>query len=79
MERAMSACALLGSDSVAATMICVALGALLVGLIVLGFGPLRSRLAPTSRSRPASEGVIGIWLLSRELDTTSHVGTELRP
>ena len=74
MEPLMSACALVGSGSVAVTIACLAVAALLLAAIALGFGPLRSWLAPggvragsPGRAGQVEAGVLGTWRLYRQL------------
>ena len=74
MEPLISACALLGSGSVAVTIACLAVAALLLAAIALGFGPLRSWLAQggvragsPGRVGQVEAGVLGTWRLYRQI------------
>lgn len=76
--RLAQACDLLASRSVdALAMVCIALGAVLLALVALGFGPLRARLAPTASYRPPRArgadwdgGLLSTWNLYRQLRHT---------
>lgn len=73
--RFAAACDLLASGhGVPLGVLCLAVAASLVTLIVLGFGPLRAWLAPTLPSRLAAtraghwdDGLPGVWRLYRQV------------
>jgi len=81
MERLMTACALLGSGSIAVTVACLGAAALLFAAIALGFGPLRAWLAGAGAGRASAarggqgdRGLLGTWRLYRLLRPATQRG-----
>jgi len=79
MDEFVSTCDLLTSEfGATTTLVCVVLGTLLLALIALGFGPLRSWLAPAVVSRSTrhfnhwNDGLRDIWYLSRQLRSSER-------
>ena len=77
----MTACALLGSGSVAVTVACLGAAALLFAAIALGFGPLRAWLAGAGVERASAArggqgdgGLLGAWRLYRRLRPAAQRG-----
>jgi len=75
MDWSTPACQWLGPEAgVALGILCLALAMLLLGVVWLGFGPLRARFGPGKRSAPSDlaavdgqGGLIVLWRLYRQL------------